>query len=285
MNFFPAPPDLSLSVTTLMIAADILAVAVLIYQFFMIIRGRRAFHVIAGVVFLVGVYLLADFLGLRLLRTLLRTLAPYTIFALIVIFQSDIRRVLARLGRRRWFATPRGLTRHEYSDEIALTVEELAKKKVGAIIVLEKDIGLRTFVESGVPIDAVLTRDLLLSIFQKDMPLHDGAVVIQRDRIAAANCFLPLSMNPRLPSSYGTRHRAALGITEETDCLAIVVSENGPISVAEFGEIQSGLTIEQVKERIMRHVTRRKAPPASPAPREVLSPGTAHEPQYKEVRK
>ncbi|MCW5981512.1 MAG: diadenylate cyclase CdaA [Bryobacteraceae bacterium] len=284
MNWLPAP-HIPLSMHTFVVALDVLAVAVLIYQFFMIIRGRRAFHVMTGVGVLIGVYLLAEALGLRLLRTILKTLAPYTVFALIVIFQSDIRRVLARLGRRRWFAAARGLTRHEYSEEIAFTIERLSKQKIGAIIVLEKDIGLRTFVESGVPIDAVLTRDLLLSIFQKDMPLHDGAVIVQGYRIAAANCFLPLSMNPRLPSAFGTRHRAALGITEETDCLAIVVSENGPISVAEFGEIDTDLTVDQVRERMQRHFSRKKAPVTRPAPREVLSPGAPAESRPKEARR
>ena len=285
MNWLPALSEIPLTMNTLTVVADIVAVSFLIYQFFMIIRGRRAFHVLSGVGILIGVYLIAGFFGLKLLRTLLKTLAPYTIFALIVIFQSEIRRVLARIGRRRWFATSRGLTRHEYAQEISLTIERLSQQKIGAIIVLEKDIGLRTFVESGVPLDAVLTRDLLLSIFQKDMPLHDGAVIIQRDRLAAANCFLPLSMNPRLPSTYGTRHRAALGITEETDCLAIVVSESGPISVAEFGEIAPGLTVDQVKERILGHFTRRKTPAVTTMSREVLSPGGSQESRLKEARK
>jgi len=201
---------------------------------------------------------------LQLLRTLLETLAPYSVFALIVIFQSEIRRFLARIGRRRWVFAGEGSSRHEVAEEIALTVRDLAAGKIGAILVLERDIGLRTFIESGVRIDGVLSRNLLLSIFEPHSALHDGAVIIQGDRIAAAACFLPLSVNPRLAASLGTRHRAAVGITEESDCLAVVVSEEtGAISIAVAGEIVSRLTPEDVEQRIIRHFRRREA--AEPA--------------------
>jgi diadenylate cyclase len=120
--------------------------------------------------------------------------------------------------------------------------------------VLERDIGLRTFVESGVPLESRISRDILLSIFQPGLPLHDGAVIIQRDRISAAACFLPLTTNPALARQLGTRHRAAIGITEETDCLSLVVSEEtGRISVAAFGELSPGLSVTEVVERINRH--------------------------------
>ena len=133
-------------------------------------------------------------------------------------------------------------------------MNKLSNEKTGALIVLERDIGLRTFIESGVRLDAHISRDLLLCIFRKDAALHDGAVIVQKDRISAAACFLPLSMNPALSSKLGTRHRAAIGITEETDCLAIVVSEeNGRISVAAFGEIDLDLPTEQVGQRITSH--------------------------------
>jgi diadenylate cyclase len=122
------------------------------------------------------------------------------------------------------------------------------------LIVLERDIGLRTFVESGVPLEARISRDLLLSIFQPGLPLHDGAVIVQKDRIAAAACFLPLTTNPALSRNFGTRHRAAIGITEETDCLSIVVSEEtGRISAAAGGELTSGLSVGALQERINQH--------------------------------
>jgi diadenylate cyclase len=133
-------------------------------------------------------------------------------------------------------------------------VERFAEGKIGALIVLERDIGLRTFVESGVRLDARVSRDLLISIFQPGLPLHDGAVIVQKERIAAAACFLPLTTNPQLSRKLGTRHRAAIGITEETDCLAVVVSEEtGRMSVAAFGELIQGLSPADVVERINRH--------------------------------
>jgi diadenylate cyclase len=260
MNW-PAEASLGLWPTLSLISIlDILAVAFLLYQFFMMIHGRRAFHILAGLGILTVVYLVAALARLQLLRTLLETLAPYSVFALIVIFQSEIRRFLARIGRRRWVFAGEGSSRHEVAEEIALTVRDLAANKIGAILVLERDIGLRTFIESGVRIDGVLSRNLLLAIFQPNGALHDGAVIIQGDRIAAAACFLPLSVNPRLAATLGTRHRAAVGISEESDCLAIVVSEEtGAISIAVSGEIVSRLTPEDVEQRIIRHFRRREA--------------------------
>src|SRR3984957_4989567 len=134
------------------------------------------------------------------------------------------------------------------------TLEQLAAAKIGALIVMERDIGLRTFVESGVRLDAVVSRDLLLSIFQPGLPLHDGAVIVNKGRIAAAACFLPSTTNPTISLKLGTRHRAAIGITEEADCLTLVVSEEtGRISIAAFGELNQGLSIHEVSERVNRH--------------------------------
>lgn len=238
---------------------DILAVAFLIYQFFMIIRGRRAVSIIVGVITLVGIYVAALVAGLGLLTQLLETLAPYTVFALIVMFQSDIRRLLARLGRRRWVTATAGLTKREFAEEIVLTLSRLSQQQTGALIVLERDIGLRTFVESGVPIDGALSRDLLLAIFEPNGALHDGAVIVQGDRLAAAACFLPLSMNPRIASGLGTRHRAAIGVTEETDCLALIVSEEtGRISYALGGDIVTNITLDEAENIIVSHFGRRR---------------------------
>ncbi len=133
-------------------------------------------------------------------------------------------------------------------------MKAMSQEQCGALIILERDIGLRTFIESGVRLDAEISRDLLLSIFQPGVPLHDGAVIVRKDRISAAACFLPLSTNPTLSGKLGTRHRASLGITEETDCLSLIVSEqNGWMSVARFGEIERNLTAEQVDDRISQH--------------------------------
>jgi len=243
---------------TLTAAIDILVVAVLLFQFIMIIRGRRAAHILSGLGVLVLAYLVSVWANLELLRAILSNLATYAGFALIVVFQSEIRRMLARIGRRGSFGLRARLQSRESTDEILLALGRLSERHVGGLIVLERDIGLRTFIESGVLIDAAQSRDLLLTIFEPGTALHDGAVIVQRDRISAAACFLPLSMNPTLSRKLGTRHRAAIGVTEETDCLSLVVSEEtGRISVAAFGEIEMDVSLKRAGERIMQHFGRR----------------------------
>ena len=239
-------------------AIDVLLVAFLVYQFFAIIRGRRAERILVGIVFVVLVYTASIYFGLELLRSIIGNAVPYTAFALIVVFQSEIRRLLARLGKARMFSFGARLQNREGLDEVLLALDVLQKNRVGALLVLERDIGLRTFAESGVQLDAYVSRDLILAIFQFGGALHDGAAIIHRDRIVAASCFLPLSMNPNVARSLGTRHRAALGVTEETDSLAIVVSEEtGKISVAAFGELATDLSIGDVEARVSEHMTRK----------------------------
>ncbi|HTT60910.1 MAG TPA: diadenylate cyclase CdaA [Bryobacteraceae bacterium] len=241
-------------------AVDILVVAFLIYQALMIVKGTRAGHILIGILIMVAVYVIALYTGLEALRSLLSFIVPYLALAVIILFQSEIRRTLARLGRKRWFA--RGYQRPEFTEDILIAVGRLAADKTGALIVVERDIGLRTFIESGVRLDAHLSSDLLLSIFHPGGALHDGAVIVRKDKVTAANCFLPLTVNPALSSSFGTRHRAAIGITEETDCLSLVVSEEtGRISLAAFGEFATGLTLRDVDERICTHFgVQRSAP-------------------------
>jgi diadenylate cyclase len=251
---------------------DILAVAFVIYQLLQIVRGTRAAHILIGIVAVVIVYQIAVRAHLDALRSLLSSLAPYSAIAIIILFQSEIRRTLARLGRRRLLG---GYQRPESTDEILLALSSMSRDRVGALVVLERDIGLRTFIESGVPLDAQISRDLILSVFMPGTALHDGAVVIQKERIAAAACFLPLSVNPAISSKLGTRHRAGIGITEETDCLSLIVSEEtGAISVASFGILEAGVTIARVDERLNQHfgVKRRNSTTsaAGSAPRETV---------------
>ena len=237
---------------------DILAVAFLIYQLLMIVRGTRAGHILIGILATVMVYAMAEWAGLEALRSLLSYIVPYTAIAVIILFQSEIRRTLARIGRKRWLG--RGFRRPESIDEILLALSRCSQNKYGALVVLERDIGLRTFVESGVRLDAEISADLLLSIFHPGGALHDGAVIIQKDRIGSAACFLPLTTNPAEPANLGTRHRAAIGITEESDCLSLVVSEEtGDVSVASFGEIHRRLSLREVDERVNAHFGVRKA--------------------------
>src|SRR5260370_38199143 len=190
-----------------------------------------------------GVMLVALFYGSRwahldTVNWVIRNLFGYLVFAVIVLFQSDIRRALAQSGRP---PVCRSFAKDESGggsiEELAVAASMLAAKKIGAIIALERQIGLRNYIEGGIPLDAVLTYDLLLSIFQHDSPLHDGAVIVQDDRIAAAACFLPLTVNPKLSKELGSRHRAAIGLTEEKDSLPSVVSEEaGLISVVADGQ-------------------------------------------------
>jgi diadenylate cyclase len=222
------------------------------------VRGTRAAHVLAGIGVLLLVYALSAWAGLELLRSILATVVPYTAIALIVLFQAELRRTLARIGRRRWLGFGGEIQRRESTEDVLLALSRLAQQRIGALIILERDTGLRTFIESGVALHASLSRDLLLAIFQPGGALHDGAVIVQSDRVAAAACFLPLSMNPLVARKLGTRHRAAIGITEDADCLALVVSEEtGRISVAAFGEMETDVSLKRVEERIARHFSRR----------------------------
>jgi len=247
--FLPVIPKLTVTAVI-----DILAVAFLIYQFIGIVRGRRAAHVLTGLWILGVVYLIAVWARLDLLRSVLAALAPYTAIALIVMFQSEIRRLLIRIGRSRWFGLGGQLERREMVDEIILALQQMSETHCGALIVIEREIGLRTFVESGVALDASVSRDLLCSIFHQGGALHDGAVIVQGDRVSAAACFLPLTMNPVMQRRMGTRHRAAIGITEETDALAVVVSEEThQVSIAWRGDLETDVTLDRVRERLTKH--------------------------------
>ncbi len=242
-------------------AIDILVVAFLIYEFLKLIKGTRAIPMLAAVILIVGAFWIAHIEQLRTVDWLITTLFPYAVFALIVVFGAEIRHALARLGRR--LSARRGFNHADSYEDIVLAADHFSKTMTGALIVIEREIGLRTFIESGVPLDANLSYDLLITIFRPSAPLHDGAVIVQKGRIAAAACFLPLSMNPVLSTQYGTRHRAAIGITEETDAVSVVVSEEtGSISLAVGGTIERDITVEYLRERLSE-VLRRYVPTAT----------------------
>jgi len=245
---------------------DIVLVAILIYQFLVLVRGTRAAPMLVGVATLGLAFYFARLGDLRTLNWLLSTLLPFVVFALIVVFQSEIRHALANLGSRISLMRSSSSVADVY-DDIVLAANLFSQNQTGALIVIEREIGLRTYIESGVSLDARLSYDLLATIFRPSAPLHDGAVIVQRDRIAAAACFLPLSMNPVLSTQLGTRHRAAIGITEETDAVAVIISEEtGTISMAVAGSIERELTVERLRERLS-HLLRRYAPaPSLPSP-------------------
>ena len=180
-RMLPSLPELTLTGIV-----DILVVAFLVYQALMVVRGTRAGHILIGILIMVLLYAVSLWAGLEALRSVLAYIVPYLGLAVIVLFQSEIRRTLARLGRKRWWGFGGGFRGPESVSEILLAVEQLAAQKIGALIVLERDIGLRTFIESGVRLESLISRDLLLSIFKPGLPLHDGSVIVQKDRIAAA---------------------------------------------------------------------------------------------------
>ena len=222
---------------------DIAIVSIVVYELLKLIRGTRAVQMAIGIAVLAGLFYMSLGLQLETLNWLIRNFVGYVVFAAIVLLQADIRRALVHLGRAPFF---RRFERAESDDdtieELVVATNTLSSKRTGAIIVIERRIGLRNFIESGIPLDAQLTYDLLVSIFQPTSPLHDGAVIVQGDRVAAAACFLPLTVNPRLSRDLGSRHRAALGVTEENDSVAIVVSEEtGRISLVIDGAIERNL--------------------------------------------
>src|SRR5271154_6578662 len=243
---------------------DILLVALIIYEVLVMIRGTRAAPMLAGLAGGGGGFFLARVGELLTLNWLISHLLPYVVFALIVVFQSEIRHVLSDVGRRVSFLRGSAVEGGSY-DDIVLAANLFSQHQTGALIVIEREIGLRTYIESGVAMDAKLSYDLLATIFRPSAPLHDGAVIIQKDRLAAAACFLPLSMNPVLSTQMGTRHRAGIGITEETDAIAVIVSEeSGAISVAVGGKIERDLTVEHLREVLSMELRRYMSPVALP---------------------
>jgi diadenylate cyclase len=252
--------------STLWVVLDIVLVAVVIYQVLVMIRGTRAAPMLAGLAAVALAFYLARIGELTTLNWLVSRLLPYVVFALIVVFQSEIRHVLADLGRRLSLVHGSSADGDSY-DDIVLAANLFSQHQTGALIVIEREIGLRTHIESGVPLDARLSYDLLATIFRPSAPLHDGAVIVQKDRIAAAACFLPLSMNPMLSTQLGTRHRAGIGITEETDAIAVIVSEEtGAISLAVGGKIERDVTVDQLRERLGKELRRYMAPVTLPTP-------------------
>lgn len=206
---------------------DIGIISFLIYRSLQIVRGSRAMQMIIGLAVILVAYVSSRALGLLTLNWILDNFLGSIILVIIVIFQSDIRRALAQVGSAPLFAATERMTQgsEEIIDEVSQAAVALADKKVGALIVIEREVGLNEYMEIGTRLDARVSRELVESVFLPHSPIHDGALVIQKGRITAVRCLLPLSTNPKLRKTWGTRHRAALGVTEETDAVAIVVSE------------------------------------------------------------
>jgi diadenylate cyclase len=233
---------------------DVVVVFVLVYALLKAIRGTRAAPMAAGIAAIALIYWLAARYDLATLEFILRPAPLYIGVAVVVLFQNEIRQALISFGNR--FRMPfmlrhRGQFGEGAYDEIVLAATTLASTKTGALVVIERSVSLANVVEGGVKMDAELSYDLLVTIFNPATPLHDGAVVVRRHRVAAAACFLPLTLNPLLSKDLGTRHRAAIGITEDTDAVAVVVSEEtGLISFVQAGQIKRGLDATRLRASI-----------------------------------
>lgn len=241
--FFQLPAISSFNIIDMLVnVIDMLVVAALIYKLFLWIKGTRAVQLIKGLAVLLVATTISSWLGLYTINWILKNIQGMLIVAIPVVFQPELRRALEKLGRGKFFARPIVFLGEEDAariiSDLVRSVLVLAKNKTGALIVIERETGINDYIETGVKLDGVISGEFLINIFVPNSPLHDGAVIIRGDRVAAAGCFLPLSENPYLTQELGTRHRAAIGITEISDAIAIVVSEEtGSVSVAREGRI------------------------------------------------
>ncbi len=233
---------------------EILVVGAVIYRILLVLAGTRAIQMLLGLVLLVGVYFSSRILNLRLIQYLLENVFQFGAIAALVVFQPELRSALAHLGQNRLMRLFSRMEENEVAEELAQAAEELSRAKVGAIIAIEREIGLGEYAETGTPLQARVSAPLLTSIFSPYAPLHDGAVIIRGDMVVAAGAILPLTQFPITDKSLGTRHRAALGLSEETDALVVVVSEEtSTISVALRGGLQRGLDADRLAEMIQAH--------------------------------
>jgi len=255
--------------------AEILILGLLLYQVVRMFQGAQASLFQVWMSVLAVLYLVLEW-GFSTSEWLLADIGPYLLLATVILFQAEIRRGLAKIARnpfRAWFSS---FEARHFLEDVLLAIGRLSAQKTGALIVLERDTPLRTYADSGIPLEARLSYDLLVTIFQPRGPLHDGAVIARREKIIAAACFLPLSVNPIWGTQLGTRHRAAVGITEETDAVAIAVSEEtGTVSLAVGGAIEMGISVERLGERLSK-IFGYPRPPATAVPSHAIPLGESH---------
>lgn len=233
---------------------DILIVAFIIYRLIQLIKGTRAAQMLKGFAIIFLVYFISQQAGLMMLHWILTNFLSSIILVIIIIFQHDIRRALTRVGTVPFFSSAETIEEARVIDEVMKASVALANKKIGALIVLEREIGLKDYVDIGTKLDAAVNKEIIQSIFLPNSPLHDGAIIIQDGKITAAGALLPLTANPVFDKSLGTRHRAAIGLTEETDAVVVVVSEEkGKISIVEGGLISKALDTDVLRETLINH--------------------------------
>ena len=229
---------------------DVGIVAFIVYRLLNLIRGTRAVQMLVGMGVLTAGYFLSSQFELYTTHWLFSNFFDYFVFIIIVIFQDDLRRALTKIGRNPFLFSAESESQLEMVDEVARAAAQLARDKVGALMVIERETGLKNFMDTGSKIDSRVRAEILYSIFLEQSPIHDGAVIITGDRIAAAGCFLPLSKDPDIDKNYGTRHRAAIGLTEETDAIVVLVSEEA----AAVHLVQSGQMLKNLSETQLRQL-------------------------------
>lgn len=230
---------------------DLLVVGLVVYNLLLLIRGTGGVRILVGILVLAAAAWIAALLRLDTLQASLNYLLPALPIVIVVLFQNPIRRALARVGRNPLLRLTAEQAGETWIEEIVIAAQALSVRKLGALVVVERIDGLRDYAENGIALDAVVSHDLMLTIFARDTPLHDGAVIVQKDRIAAAACFLPLTTSAGVSIEHGTRHRAAIGITEETDAVVVVVSEeSGKISIAREGRLTGDLTLRELRNQL-----------------------------------
>lgn len=231
---------------------DIIIVAFLFYRLFLLFRGSRATQMFIGLFLLIILSFLAQWLNLNALNWILSSLKTVWVIAFVILFQPELRKALTQLGQNRVIGMFLKVEESGTISEIVRACHQLTQKGLGAIIVIEQDVGLRNYIETGTSLDAKVTSDLLVTVFTPPSPLHDGAVIIEKNRVLAAGCILPLSQNPRLGRALGTRHRAGLGLSEETDAITIIVSEEtSMISLARAGKLKRKLDINSLRNELV----------------------------------
>lgn len=231
---------------------DILIIAIMIYQLLLLIRGTRAMQMVLGILMTVGfAFFISQVYPLTTLKWLMDKFYSSIIIIIVILFQEDIRRMLSRMGKKTVFPTQEQVSSKQMLDEIARACSALSSKKIGALIIIERNIILSRYVDIGILLDAKVTKELLLSIFHPTAPIHDGAVIIQQGRIAAAGCFLPLTRDEDVDPNFGTRHRAAIGISQETDAISVVVSEEtSAISLVVDGVVVRKLDAKELRKAL-----------------------------------
>ncbi|MBV7508773.1 diadenylate cyclase CdaA [Bacillus sp. sid0103] len=231
---------------------DIVLVWYVIYKLINVIRGTKAVQLLKGILVILLVRVVSEFLGFQTLSWMMEQVITYGFLAIIIIFQPELRRALEQLGRGKFFSRSSTLDDEDPEktvEAIVKATDYMAKRRIGALISIERETGMGDYIETGIQLNSNISSELLINIFIPNTPLHDGAVIIQKNNVAAAACYLPLSESPFISKELGTRHRAALGISEVTDSITVIVSEEtGNISLTKNGELHRGINLDELKE-------------------------------------